>query len=206
MALVSATRDRYRPRDVTDNNCRCEQKPHSGTEGRTACQNLPSCGLEPIRTGIKDRSDGVFASWKSFDAADGTAYPLEQYVFGVKVRILGRIGFEVGRRLTGFGMDIVYHDRAPEDDAPCRLFEADAIEPARGADCLFATLAACAQPRHIGGRGAKASTSRFVDLENVLLQPHHASDTVQIRKAMGQLLRDNPSAHFAGNDLLSPVC
>ncbi len=46
---------------------------------------------------------------------------------------------------------------------------------------------------------------RFLELENVLLQPHHASGTVETRKAMGQLVRDNLTAYFAGHDLLTPV-
>ena len=46
---------------------------------------------------------------------------------------------------------------------------------------------------------------RFLGLDNVLLQPHHASGTVETRKAMGQLMRDNLAAHFAGQPLLTPV-
>ena len=46
---------------------------------------------------------------------------------------------------------------------------------------------------------------RFRTLKNVLLQPHHASGTVETRQAMGQLLRDNLIAHFAGRPLLTPV-
>lgn len=46
---------------------------------------------------------------------------------------------------------------------------------------------------------------RFLSLENVLLQPHHASGTYETRQAMGQLLRDNLAAHFAGQPLLTPV-
>ena len=46
---------------------------------------------------------------------------------------------------------------------------------------------------------------RFLALPNVLLQPHHASGTVETRKAMGQLMRDNLTAHFAGKPLLTPV-
>ena len=46
---------------------------------------------------------------------------------------------------------------------------------------------------------------RFVPLQNVLLQPHHASATQQTRRAMGQLMRDNLAAHFAGQPLLTPV-
>jgi lactate dehydrogenase-like 2-hydroxyacid dehydrogenase len=46
---------------------------------------------------------------------------------------------------------------------------------------------------------------RFLTLPNVLLQPHVASGTVETRRAMGQLLRDNLAAHFAGRPLPSEV-
>jgi len=46
---------------------------------------------------------------------------------------------------------------------------------------------------------------RFLELDNVLLQPHHASGTIETRKAMGRLVRENLEAHFAGADLLTPV-
>ncbi len=45
----------------------------------------------------------------------------------------------------------------------------------------------------------------FFTLDNAVLQPHHASGTVETRKAMGQLVRDNLVAHFAGKPLLTPV-
>jgi lactate dehydrogenase-like 2-hydroxyacid dehydrogenase len=53
--------------------------------------------------------------------------------------------------------------------------------------------------------GEPALDSRFLQLDNVLLQPHHASGTIETRKAMGKLVRDNLTAHFAGQDLLTPV-
>ena len=40
---------------------------------------------------------------------------------------------------------------------------------------------------------------RFLTLNNVLLQPHHASGTFETRQAMGQLVRDNLMAHFAAS-------
>lgn len=46
---------------------------------------------------------------------------------------------------------------------------------------------------------------RFTRLNNVLLQPHHASGTFETRRAMGQLMRDNLAAHFAGKPLLTQV-
>ena len=46
---------------------------------------------------------------------------------------------------------------------------------------------------------------RLTRLDNVVLQPHHASGTIETRKAMGKLVRDNLAAHFAGAPLISPV-
>ena len=45
----------------------------------------------------------------------------------------------------------------------------------------------------------------FLELPNVLLQPHHASATVETRTAIGQLMIDNLTAHFAGRKLPTPV-
>lgn len=53
--------------------------------------------------------------------------------------------------------------------------------------------------------GEPALNPRFVTLPNVLLQPHHASGTVETRQAMGKLVRDNLIAHFAGQALLTLV-
>ncbi|MHA6262577.1 2-hydroxyacid dehydrogenase [Arenibacterium sp. CAU 1754] len=46
---------------------------------------------------------------------------------------------------------------------------------------------------------------RFYKLNNVVIQPHQGSGTVQTRAAMGQLQRDNVSAFLAGSALLTPV-
>ena len=52
-------------------------------------------------------------------------YPLKRRVFGRKAGILGlgRIGFEVGKRLSGFGMDIAYSDIAAKDYALAAMSE-----------------------------------------------------------------------------------
>lgn len=183
-------------------------------------------------------------------AANGL-YPLRRRVFGKRAGILGlgRIGFEVGKRLAGFDMNIAYSDVAAKDYAPDWTFIQDPVALAQHADFLFVTLAASAGTRHIVGRkvieavgpegmiinisraanidedaliaalsdgrlgsaaldvfeGEPALDPRFLDLPNVLLQPHHASGTVETRQAMGQLLRDNLTAHFAGRPLPTPI-
>lgn len=178
-------------------------------------------------------------------------YPLKRRVYGRKAGILGlgRIGFEVGKRLVGFGMDIAYTDIDAKDYAPDWTFLDSPLALARHADFFFVTLAASAATQHIVNKdiieavgkdgmiinisrasnidedaligalqsGALGSAAldvfeqepaldpRFLDLDNVLVQPHHASGTIETRKAMGQLLRDNLTAHFAGEALLTPV-
>lgn len=178
-------------------------------------------------------------------------YPLKRRVWGRRAGVLGlgRIGYEVAKRLQGFDMQIAYSDVEPKSFAPAWEFVADPVELARQSDFLFVTLAASAATRHIVGReviaalgeegmlinisrasnideeallgalesgalgsaaldvfeGEPALNPRFLKLDNVLLQPHHASGTIETRKAMGQLLRDNLAAHFAGQPLLTPV-
>ena len=46
---------------------------------------------------------------------------------------------------------------------------------------------------------------RFLNLQNVVLQPHQGSATVQTRAAMAKLQRDNIAAFLKGEDLLTPV-
>lgn len=45
---------------------------------------------------------------------------------------------------------------------------------------------------------------RFAGLTNTVLMPHLGSATDETRRAMGQLMRDNLLAHFAGKPLLTP--
>ncbi|MBX2838776.1 MAG: 2-hydroxyacid dehydrogenase [Gammaproteobacteria bacterium] len=45
----------------------------------------------------------------------------------------------------------------------------------------------------------------LINLDNVVLQPHHASGTFETRSAMGNLVIDNLAAHFSSQPLLTPV-
>ncbi|AYG68808.1 MULTISPECIES: 2-hydroxyacid dehydrogenase [unclassified Rhizobium] len=178
-------------------------------------------------------------------------YPLKRRVWGRRAGVLGlgRIGFEVAKRLKGFDMQIAYSDVEAKSYAADMAFVADPVELAKQSDFLFVTLAASAATRHIVGReviealgpegmlinisrasnideealldaleagklgsaaldvfeGEPKLNPRFLALNNVLLQPHHASGTLETRKAMGKLVRDNLAAHFAGQALPTPV-
>ncbi|MCC0025152.1 MAG: 2-hydroxyacid dehydrogenase [Hyphomicrobiaceae bacterium] len=162
---------------------------------------------------------------------------------------LGRIGFQVGRRLAAFDMEVAYSDLSEKDYALNWTFIADPAELARRSDVLFVTLAASSATKHIigpeviesmGPQGTIINISRasnidedalisalangrlgaaaldvfenepkidprFLDLPNVMVQPHQASGTIETRKAMGQLMRENLTAHFSGRELVTPV-
>ncbi|QDH16811.1 2-hydroxyacid dehydrogenase [Swingsia samuiensis] len=45
----------------------------------------------------------------------------------------------------------------------------------------------------------------LLGMQNVLVQPHRASATIETRLQMGKLVVDNLAAHFAGKPLLTPV-
>lgn len=233
--------------------------------------HLDSCRVRGIRVTntpdvlTKDVADlaiaMMLAQWRGVNGAerwvrDGSwgakgLYPLKTRAWGKRAGVLGlgRIGFEVARRLTGFDMDIAYSDIEAKPHGKDWSFVADPIALAERSDVLFVTLAASAATRHIVGRkvlealgadgllvnvsrasnideealiaalaggtlgaaaldvfdGEPKLNLRFLDLPNVLLQPHHASGTVETRKAMGQLMRDNLAAHFAGRPPPTPV-
>lgn len=194
---------------------------------------------------------GAEAWARSGSWANQGLYQLQRRVWGKRAGVLGlgRIGFEVAKRLAGFDLDIAYSDVAAKPYAGQWEFIADPVALAERSDFLFVTLAASAATRHIVGReviealgpegmlinvsraanvdeeallaaletgklgsaaldvfeGEPAFNPRFLALPNVLLQPHHASGTIETRKAMGQLVRDNLTAHFAGQELPTPV-
>jgi lactate dehydrogenase-like 2-hydroxyacid dehydrogenase len=178
-------------------------------------------------------------------------YPLQRRVWGKRAGVLGlgRIGYEVAKRLAGFDLQIAYSDVAPKDFAKEWEFIAEPVALAARSDFLFVALAASAATRHIVGakviealgpqgmlinisrasnideealltaletgklgsaaldvfEGEPKLNPRFLALPNVLVQPHHASGTYETRQAMGKLVRDNLTAHFTGQPLLTPV-
>jgi D-3-phosphoglycerate dehydrogenase len=85
------------------------------------------------------------------------------------------------------------------------------VNVSRGSTVDEPALLGALEQRQIAGAGLDVFwnepriDARFLALDNVVLQPHHASGTVETRRAMGQLVRDNLAAHFAGRSLLTPV-
>lgn len=85
------------------------------------------------------------------------------------------------------------------------------VNVSRGSCCDEAALLDALRDRRIAMAGLDvfwnepAIDPAFAEFPNVLLAPHAASGTVETRMAMGQLMRDNVEAHFAGRPLLTEV-
>lgn len=96
---------------------------------------------------------GAEAWVRSGDWAARGLYSLKTRVHGKRAGVLGlgRIGYEVARRLAGFDMDIAYADIAPKGYAADWTFIADPTVLAERSDVLFVTLAASPATRHIVG-------------------------------------------------------
>ncbi len=85
------------------------------------------------------------------------------------------------------------------------------INVARGSVADEAALLEALEKKTIRGAGLDVFWNepkidpRFLKLDNVALQPHVGSATEETRRAMGQLVRDNLAAYFAGKPVLTPV-
>lgn len=78
------------------------------------------------------------------------------------------------------------------------------VNIARGSVVDEAALLAALREKRIAGAGLDVfaveprTPDDFRDLDNVVLQPHHASATVETRTAMGELMIANLARHFRG--------
>lgn len=85
------------------------------------------------------------------------------------------------------------------------------VNVSRGTTVDEAALLQALEARSIAGAGLDVFLNepridpRFAALDNVVLTPHHGSGTEQTRRAMGELVRRNLEAHFAGQPLITPV-
>lgn len=83
--------------------------------------------------------------------ANQGALPLQRRAFGRRAGVLGlgRIGFEIAKRLAGFDMQISYSDVAAKDYAPDWTFVQSPRDLAAQVDFLFVAAAASKETRHI---------------------------------------------------------
>lgn len=85
------------------------------------------------------------------------------------------------------------------------------INVARGSVVDEAALVAALQDGRLGGAGLDVFAAEpdvpgaLCKMDNVVLQPHQASATIETRLAMADLVVDNLRAHFAGQPALTPI-
>lgn len=103
-------------------------------------------------------------------------FPLASRAHGKRVGVLGlgRIGYEVAKRLVGFDMEISYSDVSEKDYASDWQFVQDPVALAESSDFLFVTLAASAETHHIvnkevieavGSNGMVINVSRAANID-----------------------------------------
>ncbi len=85
------------------------------------------------------------------------------------------------------------------------------VNVARGAVVDEEALVEALQSGKLGGAGLDVFVNEpqvpqvLFGMDNVVLQPHVGSATVETRRAMSQLVLDNLDAHFAGRPLLTEI-
>ena len=85
------------------------------------------------------------------------------------------------------------------------------INVARGSVVDEPALVAALAEGRLGGAGLDVFAHEpdvpkaLWDMDNVVLQPHQASATVETRRAMAELVLANLAAHFAGREPVTPV-
>ncbi len=85
------------------------------------------------------------------------------------------------------------------------------VNVARGSVVDEPALVAALEEGRLGGAGLDVFVAEpqvpeaLLAMEQVVLQPHRGSATVETRHAMGELMLDNLKAHFEGRAVLTPV-
>ncbi len=168
--------------------------------------------------------------------------PLNRKVSGSKCGILGlgRIGFEIAKRLESFKTEIHYYSRTKKNVSSSWVYYQDPIKLCEKVDNLFVALKGGAATKGfvskdflkaLGRKGILINISRgsvvdenslldvlekktiygagldvfleepnidpkYLNLDNVFIQPHQASGTIETRKAMGELQYQNIASYF----------
>jgi lactate dehydrogenase-like 2-hydroxyacid dehydrogenase len=179
-------------------------------------------GMMPLATCIKGKVLGIIGLGRI-----GKAIAARAESFGMEVRYNGRraqadVAFRFYDDAVALARDAdVLLLACPGGEATRNLVSNDILEAlgptghlvniSRGSVVDEPALLEALQNNRIAGAGLDVYENEprideaFFPLDNVVLQPHCASATVETRDAMAQLVVDNLAAHFAGKPLLTAV-
>ncbi|CAN1236672.1 Glyoxylate/hydroxypyruvate reductase HPR3 [Linum grandiflorum] len=151
-------------------------------------------------------------------------YPLATKVSGKRIGIvgLGKIGYQVAKRLEAFDCIISYNSRNPKPNVPYKYYKDinEMVMDALGKDGVIINVARGAVideaelvRRLVGGEIAGAGLDVFENepdvpeelklLDNVVLSPHCGIASVEAMVDLSRLVVGNLEAFFAGQPLLS---
>ncbi|WP_020680613.1 2-hydroxyacid dehydrogenase [Marinobacterium rhizophilum] len=181
-----------------------------------------SKGMMPLNTAIRGKKLGIVGFGRI-----GKAVALRAEAFGLDISYYGRrpqlgITYPYYSDLTDLARDVdILLLALPGGDETRGLIDGAVLQAlgpsgylinvARGSVVEEPALVTALQQGTIAGAGLDVFVDEprvpaaLLDMENVVLQPHCSSGTVETRGAMAQLVVDNLAAHFAGRALLTPV-
>ena len=182
----------------------------------------PKEGDPPLAHSVRNRNFGIIGLGRI-----GKTLAAKLEVFGCRIAYHGR--HEQPDQPFGYYSDLVEMARdsdvliamCPGGEATRGIVNAEVLE-ALGPDGIFINVArgsvhdedaliAALRSGKLGGAGLDVFANEpdvpeaLIAMDNVVLQPHQGSATVETRKAMGDLVVDNVAAYFAGRALLTPV-
>lgn len=179
-------------------------------------------GMMPLNTSVSGKRLGIAGFGRI-----GKAVAVRAKAFGMQISYYGR-SYQAEFDYPWYEnlVDLARHSDVllltlPSTDETYHLVDADVLQAlgpagyliniARGAVVHEDALVEALMNRQIAGAGLDVFEHEprvplvLQQLDNVVLQPHAASGTVETRGAMAQLVVDNLAAHFAGQELLTPV-
>ena len=178
---------------------------HLPLAAKVSCKQLGIFGLGQVGRAVARRAEGfgMQIAYCDRDPVAGTAFhfqpDLERLANDSDFLVIAASGGPATRGLVG---------RAVLDAlGPAGVL----INVARGSVVDEPALVAALAEGRLGGAGLDVFAHEpdvpkaLWDMDNVVLQPHRASATVETRRAMADLVLANLAAHFAGREPVTPV-
>jgi hydroxypyruvate reductase len=179
-------------------------------------------GSPPLATKVSSKKLGILGLGRVGQAIARRAEGFDMTVGYTNLHPIAGVGYRFHRSLEGMAQEsdflVVAASGGPGTQGIVNRAVIDALGPsgilinvARGSVVDESALVAALAEGRLGGAGLDvfAHEPQVPDalwtMDNVVLQPHRASATIETRRAMADLVLGNLAAHFDGRELLTPV-